>query len=43
MLGLIRRREQLAGNRKGTEERDQMFRVFFPSVVFQEGNEAEEK
>ena len=28
MLGLIRRREQVAGNRKGSEEQDQMFYVF---------------
>lgn len=30
VLGLIKRREQLAGNTEGIEEQDQMLCVFFP-------------
>lgn len=42
VLGLIRKREQVAGNRKGREEEDQKFYLFF-SVIFQKGKEAEGK
>lgn len=39
VLGLIRKREQVAGNRKGSEEQDQMFYVlFFSSDISEEKN-----
>lgn len=36
VLGLIRKQEQVAGNRKGSEKQDQMLYVFFfVPVIFQ--------
>lgn len=44
VLGLVRKQEQVAGNRKGSERQDQMFYVFFflPSDI-SEGRETEGK